>query len=220
MKNPPGPGRQAAASWLWCRGGAAGRVAATLSPTAQRRVALIVPPILVGLLALPFVLRQNAWWEWTTAFWLLERQAAHVSEHGIPTLFLQTDVGRFNDFYVFYGGFTFSVLAYPAAILGAWPVFAATSVLAAVAGYLGIAWTARNLGLSARAAILPGLIFSTTPYVVSDLYGRGAWSEFLAVNAAAVVLGAFTGLVLRPEQGRVRCGAALAAAAAVLAGAH
>jgi hypothetical protein len=153
----------------------------------------VLPPLLVGLLALPFILWQNSWWEWATPFWLLQRQAAHVSAHGVPTLFLHTASGAFNPFYAFYGGFTLSALAYPAAAIGAWPVIVAATEAAMVGGYLGIWWTARNLGLSHRLAVLPPLTFSTTPYLLSDLYGRGAWAEFLAVNAAAVVLGAATG---------------------------
>ena len=54
-----------------------------------RRLTTFVPPLLVGLFALPFILRQNSWWEWGNAYWLLERQTAYVSDHGLPTLFLQ-----------------------------------------------------------------------------------------------------------------------------------
>ncbi|MCZ4491873.1 MAG: hypothetical protein JWP53_804, partial [Conexibacter sp.] len=190
------------------------------SPTTQRRIATVLPPLLVGLLALPFVLWQNSWWEWATPFWLLQRQAAHVSAHGMPTLFLHTTSGAFNPFFAFYGGFTLSVLAYPAAVFGAWPVFVAATVTAMAAGYLGIWWTARNLGLSHRLAVLPALTFSTTPYLVSDLYGRGAWAELIAVNAAAVMLGAVTALLWRPERRGAGPLAALASCGAIVAGTH
>jgi hypothetical protein len=191
-----------------------------MTSATERRVATVLPPLLVGLLALPFVLHQNSWWEWNTALWLLERQTAHVSAHGVPTLFVHTETAAFNPFFVFYAGFLFSVLAYPAAVFGAWPVFAGVSVGALVAGYLGIWWTARNLGLSQRLAILPGLVFATTPYLLADLYGRGAWAEFVAVNAAAVMLGGLTALVWHPERGRGRALAALAGSGALLAGTH
>ena len=91
-----------------------------------------------------------------------------------------------------------------------------------VGGYLGIWWTARNLGLSRQLAILPGLTFATTPYVLSEMYGRGAWAELVAVNAAAVVFGAVTALLWRPEPARSRgpALAALVAASALVAGTH
>ena len=162
----------------------------------SRRLATFVPPLLVALLALPFIQRQNSWWEWSNAYWLLERQTEHVSAHGVPTLFLNNVSGAFNPFYTFYAGFTLSVLAYPAAVIGAWPVFAGTVVAAIVCGYVGIWWTARNLGLSPQLAVLPGLVFTTAPYVLSEIYGRGAWAELVAVNAAAVLLGALTAMLL------------------------
>jgi hypothetical protein len=176
--------------------------------------------LLVALLALPFVLWQNSWWEWATPLWLLQRQAAHVSAHGVPTFFLHTTSEAFNPFFAFYGGFTLSLLAYPAAVFGAWPVFVAATVAAMVGGYLGIWWAARNLGLSHRLAVLPALIFSTMPYVLSDLYGRGAWAELVAVNAAALMLGALTALLWRPDRHPARALATLAACGAVIAGTH
>ncbi|HMJ35003.1 MAG TPA: hypothetical protein VK501_13910 [Baekduia sp.] len=192
----------------------------TLSHDAERRIVTFVPPLVVALLALPFVLRQNAWWEWATAYWLLERQTEYVSAHGVPTFFLHTNQGTFYAFYVFYGGFTYSVLAYPAVLLGAWTVFAATTVAMFVAGYLGIWWTARNLGLSARLAVLPAAVYATTPYVLSALYGRGAWAELVAVGGAAVMLGAVTALLWRPDRGRAKPLAGLVGAGAIVAGTH
>jgi hypothetical protein len=185
-----------------------------------RRAATYVPPLLVGLLALPFILRQNSWWEWNNAFWLLERQTAYVEAHGVPTVFVHNLSGAYNPFFAFYAGFTFSVLAYPAAIFGAWPVFAASIVLAIVCGYLGIWWAARNLGLSAPLAVLPALVFATTPYVLSEMYGRGAWAELIAVNAVAVMLGALTALLWHPERRRAPAYAALVASAAFVCGTH
>ena len=187
-----------------------------------RRLATFAPPLLVGLFALPFILYQNSWWEWSTSYWLLERQTAYVSAHGLPTLFLHDAAGAYNPFFVFYSGFTFSLLAYPATLFGTWPVFAASVVTAMVCGYLGIWWTARNLGLSPQLAILPGLAFATTPYVLSEIYGRGAWAELVAVNATAVALGASTSLLWRPrpECPRAPTMAALTASTAVVAGTH
>jgi hypothetical protein len=187
-----------------------------------RRLATFAPPLLVGLFALPFILHQNSWWEWGNAYWLLERQTAYVSAHGVPTLFLHNYSEAYNPYYVYYAGFTFSLLAYPAALFGAWPVFVASVIVAMAGGYLGVWWTARNLGLSPQLAILPGLTFATTPYVVSEIYGRGAWAELVAANAAAVVLGATTSLLWRPrpERSRAPAVAALIAATAVIAGTH
>jgi hypothetical protein len=185
-----------------------------------RRLTTVLPPLLVGLLVLPFILRQNSWWEWANPYWLLQRQAEHVSATGLPTLFLHVGTGPFNPYNVYYAGPLLAVLAYPAAVVGAWPTFVAVSVAAIVAGYLGIWRTARNLGLPPWPAVLPALAFTTTPYVLSDLYGRGAWAEFVAVNAVAVLLGGLTTLLLRPGDRRAGACAAVAGATAVIAGTH
>lgn len=179
-----------------------------------------LPPAFVGLLALPFVLKQNSWWEWANAYWLLQVQTAHVSAHGLPTLFVHLNSVTFDPTYVFYAGPLFSVLAYPAAVVGPWTVFATMTVVALVCGYLGIWWAARNLGLSRELAILPALTFATTPYVLSDLYGRSAWPELIAVNAVAVLVGALTALVWQPGRNRTWPLIAAGLAAATIAGSH
>jgi hypothetical protein len=190
------------------------------SPALWRRIVILLPPLLVAALLIPFALRQNAWYEWETSYWLLQRQAEHVSAHGVPTFFLHTKDGTFYPFYLFYGGFTISLLAYPAALFGAWPVFLASMVGALVGGYLGIWWTARQLGLSHRLAVLPAVIYTTTPYVLSDAYGRGAWAELVGVNAVPVMLAGWMA-VLRPgSTHRGRGWAALAGSAAIIAGTH
>ena len=128
-----------------------------LSPVAERRIVTFLPPLFVAALLIPFAVRQNAWYEWENAYWFLQRQAEHVSAHGVPTLFLHTKDGSFYPFFLYYGGFTIGLLAYPAALFGAWPVFLASMVAAVVGGYLGIWWTALSLGLSRRLAVLPAL---------------------------------------------------------------
>ena len=184
------------------------------------RLVELVPPLLVAALALPFALRQNAWLEWQTPYWMLERQTAWISAHGAPTLFLQSRFAGFSPFFVFYGGPLLTLLAYPAVLVGAWPMFLVSIVVAMVAGYLGIRWAARSLGLSPALAVLPALAFACAPYMLSLLYGRGAWSELVAANAAAVALGALTTLLCGPERQRRRALAALALATATIAGTH
>ena len=191
-----------------------------LSPVTERRIVTLLPPLFVAALLIPFAVRQNAWYEWENAYWFLQRQAEHVSAHGVPTLFLHTKDGSFYPFFLYYGGFTIGLLAYPAALFGAWPVFLASMVAAVIGGYLGIWWTALSLGLSRRLAVLPALIYATTPYVLSDAYGRGAWAELVGVNAVAVMLGGWTALLRADARYPKLALAALVGSGAVLAGTH
>jgi len=66
-----------------------------LSPVTERRIVTFLPPLLIAALLIPFAVRQNAWYEWENAYWFLQRQAEHVSAHGVPTLFLHTKDGSF-----------------------------------------------------------------------------------------------------------------------------
>lgn len=177
-------------------------------------------PLLLALSTLPFILRQNAWWEWQNHYWLLERQSAYVAAHGTPTFFLHLSTGAFYPHNVFYAGPMLSALAYPAAVVGPWLVFLASIVIAILAGYFGMWWTARNLGLSRELAVLPAATFAATPYLACEIYGRGAWAELLAVNAAPVALGAVTALLWHPKRGLRGPLVALVLSGAVIAGTH
>src|SRR5262249_50198524 len=141
-----------------------------LGETTQRRLVTFVPPVIVALFAVPFIVRQNAWFEWSNAYWYLQRQTEYVAAHGRPTLFLQVQTGAFYPWFVYYAGPLMTVLAYPALVLGPWTTFVLATVVSMVTGYLGIWWAARNLGLSRALAVLPGLTYAAAPYVVCDLY--------------------------------------------------
>lgn len=191
------------------------------APRVRRETAVVWGvPLFFALLTLPFILHQNAWWEWQNHYWLLERQSAYVAAHGTPTLFLHLSTGTFYPHNLFYAGPMLSALAYPAAAIGAWPVFVASIVVAVLAGYFGMWWTARNLGLSRELAVLPAATFAATPYVAGEIYGRGAWAELLAISAVPVALGAVTALLWHPSRSRRGPLVALVLAGAVIAGTH
>ena len=179
-----------------------------------------MPHVAVGLIALPFVVRQNSWFEWANSLWLLDLQTTHVAAHGIPTYFIDAPRQYFYPNFVFYGGPTYSALAYPSVIFGTWAVFAATTVSAFIAASAGVSWTARNLGVPSGLAVLPGVLFALTPYAVSNLYGRGAWTELVAVGALGVALGAATSLTSGRARNRPVTVAVLAVAVAAIAGTH
>jgi hypothetical protein len=176
--------------------------------------------VLLGGLAIPFIVSQNAWFEWANVYWLLELQTKHVAVHGLPTFFIHSAGGYFYPQQLFYAGPVLSVLAYLAVLIGPWPVFAASTAAAFGAASAGISWTARNLGVAPRLAVLPGLLFATTPYTVSNLYGRGDWAELVAVAALAVALGAATALLSGRSRSIPVTTTVLALSVATIAGVH
>jgi hypothetical protein len=184
------------------------------------RISHWAPHLLVGLIALPFILHQNSEFEWSNALWLLDVQTAHVRAHGMPTYFVDAPEQYFYPQNLFYAGPVFSVLAYPSLVFGTWPVFAFVTAATFVASSAGISWTARNLGVPPTLAIIPGVLYALAPDAVSALYGQAVWTEMVAMSAVAVALGAATSLTTGRAKATSGAVVALALAVAVLSGAH
>ena len=189
-------------------------------PSTRLRLIGWLPPVLAALVAVPYLLRQNAWSEMNNALWVLQTQTEHVRATGLPTTFLHLPDEAFYPQHLLYGGFLFSLLAYPAVVLGAWPTLVIAVVLAFVAIERGVTWFARNLGVPRDVAPLLGLALVATPYVVSDLYGRGAFAELMALAGAALCFGAGTAVLTRPGRLPIGPSLALVGSAALVAGAH
>jgi hypothetical protein len=172
----------------------------------------------LALLALPFVLRQNTWFEWENVLWLLQLQTEHVRAHGLPSWFIHAPDQVFYPHHVFYAGPLLAVLAYPSLVFGAWPVLAATCAASFAALSAGASWAARALGVPDGLALAPGVLLATTPFVVSDLYGRGAVTELVALAGVAVALGGACA-VLAGRRGRAPT-AGVMGGTALIAGSH
>jgi hypothetical protein len=84
-----------------------------------------------------------------------------------------------------------------AAIIGNRPVVAyvAATLVAVTAAYGGLLWLGRQLGLRGWMAHAPALTYVTSAYYVTDLYGRGAWTEFIAVSAIPLVIASAVSLL-------------------------
>jgi hypothetical protein len=159
--------------------------------------------------------------DFTNAIWLVGRQQHLIAAHLHPTLFLQTQQGGvFDPIFAFYGGTLFALTGALAAVLGGSTIlaFEVVTLAAIAAAYGGLLWLARQLGVRGAMAHAPALVFVTSAYYVTNLYGRGAWSEFIAVSAFPLVLAAS----LRLVRGRMSVGpvACLVAATVVLSGSH
>src|SRR5262249_26069687 len=96
--------------------------------------------------------------------------------------------------------------------------FEVATLAAIAAAYGGLFWLARQLGVKGLLAHAPAIVFVTSAYYVTDLYGRGDWAEFTAVSMLPLVLAAS----LRLARGSWRFWpvACLAAASAVFSGSH
>ena len=110
----------------------------------------------------------------------------------------------FYPLFAFYGGTLFALTGALAAVLGGSTVvaFEVATLAAIAAAYGGLFWLSRQLGVKGALAHAPALVFVTSAYYVSNLYGRGAWAEFMAVSALPLLLAAS----LRLIRGRWRAG--------------
>ena len=57
-----------------------------------------------------------------------------------------------------------------------------------VSAYGGFYWLGRLAGLGRFVAQVPALIFVTSAYYVTLIYGRGDWPEFVAVSSMPLLV--------------------------------
>jgi hypothetical protein len=124
--------------------------------------------------------------DFTNHLWLAWVAGKALVQAGHPTYFINTSTqGVFNPWFAFYGGTLYMVTGAISELLGGHPVTAYVGVtMLAIAGcYLGTLWLARQFGLRGWIAHTPALTVVTSAYYITNLYGRGAWPEFVAVSS-------------------------------------
>ncbi len=183
---------------------------------------LAIATLAVLLIASPLLFTSDGFApDFTNAIWLAGYQEHAIAAHLHPTLFLQTQQGGvFNPIFAFYGGTLFALTGALGALLGGSTIlaFEVVTLAAIAAAYGGLFWLARQLGVKGVLAHAPAIVFVTSAYYVSNLYGRGDWEEFVATSALPLVLAAS----LRLVRGRLSAGpvACLVAASFVFSGSH
>jgi hypothetical protein len=188
---------------------------------------LVIATLAITLIASPLLFTSNGFGpDFTNALWIASYQQRVIAAHLHPTLFTHTlQGGVFYPMFAFYGGTLFAVTGALGALLGGSAVGSSTiaafeivTVGAIAAAYGGIFWLARQLGVRGMLAHAPAIVFVTSAYYATNLYGRGAWAEFVAVSALPLVLAA--ALRLARARWRVWPAVALVAASAFFFGSH
>ena len=140
----------------------------------RRRYPIAVGATLSLVLALPFALRQNSWFEWANPYWLLLLQRDRILASGRPSYFIHTtETGIYYPIHLFYAGFTISLLAYVAVLIPPSIVFSATIGATFFAAFVGILWLARALGVGTRVATAAAALYIANPQYVAKIYTRG-----------------------------------------------
>ena len=209
------PTRRDRVSWVIAKG-ARGRLPRPVL------IDLAIATVAVLLIASPMLFTDDGFAEdFTNAIWLADLQQHAIASHLHPTLFLHTQQrGVFEPLFAFYGGTLYALTGAFAAALGGSTIvaFEIVTLAAIAAAYGGVFWLARQVGVKGLLAHAPALVFVTSAYYVTNLYGRGAWAEFIAVSALALVAAAS----LRLVRGRWRAGPVLClvGATALFSGSH
>jgi hypothetical protein len=136
--------------------------------------------------------------DFTNHLWLSWVEGTGLAQAGHPDYFLNArGIGVFYPFFAFYGGTLYAIVGGISDLLGEQPIAAYVGVTTlAIAGtYGGVIWLGRQLGLRGRAVHAPALAVVTSAYYITNLYGRGAWPEFIAVAVIAPLLASGVQLV-------------------------
>lgn len=161
-------------------------------------------------------------YDYTNHLWLVWVQEQAISQHLSPTYFVSApNVGIFYPFFMFYGGTLYAATGALGAILGgsATIAYVAVSTAAIAAAYGSLVWLARQLGVRSWAAHAPAVTYVASAYYVTNIYGRGAWPEFIATSMLPLVASSGLSLLRAP---RVRIGPCILFVVGVilLAGSH
>lgn len=191
------------------------------SSPALKRLAWALPVFVIGVLSLPLFTDQTFGNDWPDHLWLVWQQSQAIAQLGHPTYFLQSAQGVYEPFFAFYGGTFYAFTGAISALLGQQPIIAyvGVTILAFAGAYAGWTWLALQVGLRGWRAQLPGLLYVTSPYIITTPFARGDVPE--SVGTCAIPLVAASALaMLRSERVRARHGAILIFSSAWLTACH
>jgi len=140
--------------------------------------------------------------DFTNHLWLTWVAGHLLVQAGHPTYFLNAkSVGVFYPWFAFYGGTLYMIVGGISELLGGHPVLAYVGIttLAIAASYLGVVSIGRQLGLCGWMSHAPALTVVTSAYYITNLYGRGAWTEFMATAAIPPLVASGASLARAPR---------------------
>jgi hypothetical protein len=186
-------------------------------------VALVgAPALLIGVLAWPVIFSDSIFNDdWLNHLWYLWHESLTIRSNHWPSLFLNYSHAVFYPYYAFNGGTLYALVGGLSLLLGNAPMetYIATYLMAFGAAYGGWYWMARMAGLGRWRAHAPGLVFITSAYYLTLIYGRGDWPELLGVSMIPMMVAAALSL-LRAERLHAWPAVALVLSAIVFFGSH
>jgi len=159
--------------------------------------------------------------DWLNHLWFMWHQSITIRENHLPSLFLNYSQRVFYPHYAFYGGTLYALVGTLSLLLGNAPMetYILTYLLGFAASYGGWYWIARTCGLGRWQAHAPGLMFITSAYYLTLIYGRGDWPEFLGVSMIPFMIAAVLSII-RADRLRLWPAVALTGSSIVFFGSH
>jgi hypothetical protein len=169
----------------------------------HRRWDLVAGAVAVVLVAAPMLFTSSGFAvDFTNHLWLTWAAGKMLVESGHPSYFLNTsELGVFYPWFAFYGGSLYMIVGGISELTGGHPILAYVGVttLVIAGSYGGMVWLGREFGLRGWVSHAPALVVVTSAYYITNLYGRGAWTEFIATAAIAPLLASGVHLVRAPR---------------------
>ena len=157
--------------------------------------------------------------DWGNHYWLIYMQGLNIEALNGPSIYLQSTLGAFYPYYVFYGGTFYALTGFVSAAVGTELAVLLAYTGSIAASYLGWTWIARQAGVRGWRSQLPGLIAVTAPLAVTNLYGRGGIPEVVATSMLPLIAAAAISLVREPRV-RLRDTALFVVGLVILTGTH
>jgi hypothetical protein len=162
---------------------------------------VLVATAAIALVAAPLVGRFNAPLDFVNHLWVVWAAGKSLVQAGHPSYFINTtQQGVFDPWFAFYGGTLYEATGAISELIGhPYVAFAGVTVLAITGTYVGTLSLGRQFGLRGLLAHAPALAAVTSAYYITDLYGRGAWTEFIALSAIPPLAASAVYLVRAPR---------------------
>jgi hypothetical protein len=181
----------------------------------------LIPIATVALLWAPMPLTSRGFGpDWGWHMWLMWNQGESIAALGHPTYFVHAH-GLFYPHFAFYGGTLHSIGGFFSMLLGGQPDVAYIGIYLAgfAMAYGGWTWLARLAGLRGWIAQMPGLVFVSSAYHLTNAYARGVWGEFVGTSALPLAVASAVS-ILRSDRWRPGPLLAFVASIVVLTGSH
>ena len=153
----------------------------------------------VLLVSAPMLFTRSGFAEdFTNSMWLVWVAGKSLVQAGHPGFFINTStLGVFYPVFAFYGGPLYAYSGALSELFGgnAEVVFIAITMLTIAAVYGSILWLGREFGLRGSIAHAPALVAVTSAYYMTNLYGRGDWTELMVTSSLAPLVASGVHLV-------------------------